>query len=163
MDNEQRDTLRSYFQSLRLIHAALLVALIAFLAVVRFVVLDSATVDAAQVDDPVLRFTPTVVLLLGILAGEFFFQRRVKEAREAPTLAGKLTVFRGASIVRWVALSAPALFALIWFMLFADKFFMAIGLVGMALLAFSRPSVARTGRSLQLSEGDEQHLDELLN
>ena len=155
-----KPTSGSYFQSLRYVHAGQLLALIVLLALVRFVFLNDATIDAASVNDIFILYTPGVVMLLGILIGEMLFQKRVKSARNAPSLSAKLTQFRAASIIRWAALVGPSLFAIVWFMIYADKFFMAIALVGMALLAFARPSVEKTGRNLRLDDAEQRKIEE---
>lgn len=148
----------SYFQSLRILHAAMLGGALLFLAVVRFVLLNSEIIDAASVDDPLLLYTPAVVMLLGILFGEFMFQRQIKEARNLPSLVDKLNAYRAASIVRWASMEGPVLFATVWFFLYADKYFMAIALVGMALLAFSRPIPQKTVQHLMLSEEESEKI-----
>lgn len=148
----------SYFQSLRLIHAAILGGALVFLALVRFVLLDSEVIDAASVDDPVLLYTPAVVMLLGILFGEFMFQRQIKEARELASLVDKLNGYRAACVMRWASFEAPVLFSIVWFLLYADRYFMAIALVGMALLAFSRPIPQKAAQHLQLNDEDREKI-----
>lgn len=150
----------SYFQTLRIIHGALLMGTILFLALVRFVFLHESEIDAASVDDPLLFALPAGLLAVGVFGGWWFFNNTLKVARQAPNLTQKLTHYQGGLIIRWASLEAPILFATIWFMLYADKSFMAIALVGMALLAIARPRPDAAARDLQLSDEDKQTISE---
>lgn len=150
----------SYFQSLRIVHAFLLGGTIVFLALVRFVLLDSDSIDTAAVVDPMLLYAPAVVMLLGVLFGEFMFQRQLKEGRVQNELIDKLNAYRAACIVRWASIEGTVLFAIVWFLLYADKYFMAIALVGMALLAFARPTPQKAAQHLQLSEEEKETIME---
>lgn len=154
---------RSYFQSLRVIHAAMLGATILFLAVVRFLVIDPDELATAAIDDPLLLYLPGVVMLIGILFGEYLYRRQLKEARPLPELIDKLNAYRGACIVRWASLEGPVLLAIVFFTLYADKYFMAIALVGMALMAFARPTPQKAVQVLQLSKEEKDRvLDDVL-
>lgn len=151
---------RSYFQSLRLIHASILGGSILVLAVVRFLLIEPDDLATAAIDDPLILYLPAAVMLIGVLFGEFMFRRQVKEARPLPELIDKLNTYRAACIVRWAALEGPVLFSIVFFMLYADKYFMAIALVGMALLAFARPTPQKAAQNLQLSEEEKDRVTE---
>lgn len=154
----QNEKGNSFFQPLRIIHGALLLGCLAMLAVVRFVMLSSAEIDSAEVTDPLIRFTPVVVLIIGVLAGSLLFQQQIKAAVTMDKLIDKLNAYRAASIVRWAALEAPALLSTVWFLIYADKFFMALALVSMALLAFARPNPAKAAKQLQLNEEETNEI-----
>lgn len=159
MENHGQPEVRtSFFQPLRVIHGALLVGCLAMLAVVRFLLLDGAEIDSAEITDPLIRFTPVVVLIIGVLAGSLLFQQQIKAAVSMDKLIDKLNAYRAACIVRWAALEAPALLSTIWFLIYADKFFMAIALVSMALLAFARPNPAKAAQQLQLNEEETNEI-----
>lgn len=150
----------SYFQSLRMVHAVQLIGLIGLLAVVRFFLLSDEMIATAVINSPFLLYTPVAIAVLGILAGVLLFRRRVKRARTAPNLTAKLSQYRGACLVRWTGITAPAILAIFWFLLYPDKFFMAIALVNMALLAFARPSPDRAVKNLKLSPEDQKTVEE---
>lgn len=150
----------SYFQPLRIVHASILGVALLFLAIVRFVLLDSAAIETASVEDHFTLYTPVVVMLIGVVVSEWLFRMRLKNAREAPQLTEKLNEYRGASIIRWALLEAPTLFAIVWFMLYTDRYFMAIALVGMALIAFSRPTPGKTAQHLHLNDTERDVISE---
>lgn len=151
---------RSYFQSLRIIHASILGGSILFLAVVRFLLIEPDDLATAAIDDPLILYLPAAVMLIGVLLGEFLFRRQVKDARPLPELIDKLNAYRAACIVRWAAIEGPVLLATIFFMLYADKYFMAIALVGMALMAFARPTPEKAVQNLQLNEEEKERVME---
>lgn len=150
----------SYFQSLRMAHAAQLIGLIALLAVVRFIFLDEEVIEAAVVNSLLIQYTPVAITTLGVLTGLFLYKRRVKRAQKAPNLTAKLSQYRGACLARWTAITASAILTIFWFMVYADKFFMAIALINMALLAFARPAPSRAANSLNLSPEEQEIIEE---
>ncbi len=150
----------SYFQSLRIVHASLLGGTILILAIVRFLIINPDELATAAIDDPILLYAPAVVMVLGVLFGEFMFQRQLKEGRQQNQLIDKLNAYRAACIVRWASIEGTVLFAIVWFLLYADKYFMAIALVGMALLAFARPTPQKAAQHLQLSDEERETIME---
>ncbi len=149
-----------YFQPLRMIHASILGGSLLFLGIVRFALLDSATIDNAILEDDYLLYVPVGVMLAGIVFSEWLFQQRVKKAREFPELVDKLNEYRVACIIRWAILEGATFFAIIWFLLYYDRYFMAIALVGMALLAFSRPTPEKTAKNLRLNAAEHATITE---
>lgn len=150
----------SYFQSLRMAHAAQLIGLMALLAVVRFILLNDEVIAATVINEPFLLYTPVAFTLLGLLAGTLLFRLRVKRAQKALNLTAKLSQYRGACLVRWAAISAPAILATFWFLIYPDKFFMAIALVNMALLAFARPSPNGAIKNLKLNDEEREIVEQ---
>lgn len=149
---------RSYFQSLRIIHAFILGGAILFLAFVRFLGIDPDDLATAAIEDPVILYLPAAFMLLGVLFGEFMFRRQTKEASQHPELIDKLNAFRTACIMRWASMEGPVLLAIVFFLLYADKYFMAIALVGMALMAFARPTPQQAVKNLNLNEEEKEQL-----
>lgn len=150
------DQSSSFFQPLRIVHAAILGASLLFLGIVRFVLLDAQTIDGAVIEEDYLLYVPAAVMLAGIVLSEWLFQLRVKKAREFPELAGKLNEYRSACIIRWALLEGATFFAIVWFVLHYDRYFMAMALVGMALIAFSRPTPEKTAKNLHLNETERE-------
>lgn len=146
-------TQKPYFTTLRILHAALLLGMIVFFLVIRFVLLSSEVIDNAIVSDAFLLYIPPIVIAIGILSGWLLFKKQLKQS-EGKILTLKLMDYRAALIVRWALLEGSVLLALIMFLIYADRYFMGVALVGMAAFTFLRPDPKKAITHLNLNEED---------
>jgi hypothetical protein len=144
---------KPYFTTLRIVHAALLLGMIAFFLFIRFMVLSSDQIDNSTVTDMFLLYLPPILLGVGILSGWLVFKNRLKET-EGKMLSEKLMDYRAALIIRWALVEAAVLFALCMFLIYADRYFMGVALVGMAAFTFLRPDPRKAVTHLKLNEED---------
>lgn len=150
-----------YFHPLRLVHAAILGGALLFLGIVRFALLQPATIDNAEFPDNFTLYLPIGVMIAGIALSEFMFRLRLKKATTADSIIQKLEEYRVACIIRWSLMEMPVLFAITWFVLYHHRYLMGIALIGMAFIAFSRPVPEKTARHLQLNEEEKRMVNEL--
>lgn len=144
---------KPYFTNLRIIHAMLLLGMITFFLIIRFVILNSEIIDNSTVTDELLLYLPPIFLGIGILSGWLFFKNLIKKS-EGKMLMIRLMDYRAALIVRWAIVEAAVLFALIMFLVYADRYFMGVALVGMAAFTFLRPDPGKAVTHLNLNEED---------
>jgi hypothetical protein len=150
---------KPYFTSLRIIHAALLLGMIVFFLIIRFVLLTSDIIDKSTVTDIFLLYIPPILLAVAILAGWLLFKSQLKQS-EGKILTLKLMDYRAALIVRWALLEGAVLFSLIMFLIYADRYFMGVALVGMAAFTFLRPDPRKAVTHLNLNEEDAKIIQE---
>jgi len=141
-------------------HGMMLLLMIAFLGIVRFVVLDNATIENGKTDVQLLIYLTPAALVACLLLGWLLFRNRVKES-ENRDLISRLDSYRAALIIRWALLEAPVLLSIVLFLIYADKYFMGVALVGMALFAFLRPAPEKCVGHLNLNEADSRAIAEM--
>jgi len=154
------DKPKPFFHQLRIMHGMMLLGMIAFLGIVRFIILDNAEIENAKTEEQWLLYLSAAALVAGLFSGWVVFKNRIKES-ENIDLNTRLGNYRAALIVRWALLEAPVLFAIALFLIYADKYFMGVALVGMALFAFLRPAPEKCVVHLNLNEADARAINEM--
>ncbi len=145
-----------FFHPLRIIHAAILGGALLVLGVVRFAFLQPTDIDQAAFPDHFTLYLPIGVMVGGIALSEIIFKRMIQPAAAEDSLTKKLEGYRTACIVRWAILEVPILFSSIWLLMYHHRYFMGIALIGMAMLAFSRPIPLKAAQHLKLDEAEKK-------
>jgi hypothetical protein len=143
----------NFFQSLRIIHATLLVCMIAFLVIVRFIILKEADIHNALSTKSAFFYLSPAALFISIIAGWAFFQNLNKKYQNQ-ALEFRLNYYRKAFVIRWVLLAIAVLWIIGLFLQTADKYFLGVALVGMAFFAFLRPAPEKCTLHLRLNQSD---------
>jgi hypothetical protein len=150
---------KPYFTTLRILHAAMLLGMIVFFLIIRFALLTSDIIDNAMVTDTFLLYIPPIIIGVGILAGWMLFKNQLKQS-EDKILTLKLMDYRAALIIRWALLEGAVLIALVLFLIYADRYFMGVALVGMAAFTFLRPDPRKAVTHLNLSDEDAKTIQD---
>lgn len=150
---------KPYFTKLRIVHAAMLLGMIALFLIIRFVLLNNEIINNASVTDLFLLYIPPIILAVAILAGWLHFKSRLKQSEEK-ILNLKLMDYRAALIVRWAMLEGAVLFSLVMFLIYADRYFMGVALIGMAAFTFLRPDSGKAVTHLNLNNEDAKTIQD---
>lgn len=127
--------------------------MIAFLVIVRFVILNESDIQSALSLKSAFFYLSPAILFINIIAGWAVFQYLNKKYQNQ-ALEIRLNYYRKAFVMRWLLLALAVLWIIGLFLQTADKYFLGVALVGMAFFAFLRPAPEKCILHLQLNEAD---------
>lgn len=153
---QEKLNIKQYFQTLKIIHFALVAGLVLFAAAVSFITNNSKAID----DKDTINIYFIVVGLIGIsgvFIGEFVMRRMLEQAKNKTSLGEKLRIYQMAKIAKYATLEGPALLSLVFFLLAQRPGFMVIAVFLILMLTMNYPTRERTITELGLS-GDEAQM-----
>ena len=129
-----------YYQSLRLLHTALVFGIVLFVSVIFFIVFkrSGSLVDISL--DRILQVIAVLFTGASLFIGFRLFNNRILELRRSilPVRA-KLEAYRTACIIWWAMIEGPALFAAVGYYLTGNAAFFALALFHIAILVVFMP------------------------
>lgn len=147
--------IKSFIRTLILLHGSLTLGLLAFTL---FAYFQNRTFSVGtNSNDPYLYIVPTVAVL-GYFVSKFLFQKQLQRVDRKNTLTVKLTRYLTASLLQYVLLEAPALFALVIYYTHGNALYLVIGLSLLAYLIALRPKIDTLIKALPLSQEEERQL-----
>lgn len=141
-------------RGLQIIHRAMLLGQVIFLAIAMFLKLtDSFPADLHELDKT-LQVVAIVLCLGGFFIGSSLFKRKIQQAVDTypPDITQKAAAYRSASIVQWALLEGPSLFCIVCFLLVGNYAFAALAIALMLLFALTAPVKLKIMLQLRLSE-----------
>jgi hypothetical protein len=150
----------SYFKSIKVVHAALVIGVVLFLLIT--VVLDLN--GFASGDEEIrmaLLLVASVFTFGGVFAGNYIFKKRISIIREKTNLREKMDDYRSALIVKWALIEGPAFLAVVAFMLTGDLIFFGIGVLLVIVFLVYTPSRNKFIKDLSLSPNEVQVINDL--
>lgn len=160
MENQQ--TVGSQFKALKIIHGALCVGVVIILAVFRFLVKNDNT--SSTTDMQLFQIIGAVIGFIGVLTSRLMFFTRTRTAMGNPSLAEKITIYRGALILQLALLEGPAIINAVFYFITKNDlhFFIALGLL--LFMVFARPTRMMAGMLLFSETEDKQqiHNDDII-
>ena len=149
-----------YYQSLRILHTALVSGVVLFLAVIFFLVYKQS---GSLVDVSVDRILQVVAVLLtgiSLFIGFRLFNKKILELRHSALPArAKLEAYRTACIVWWAMIEGPAFFAATGYYLTANAAFLALAIFHITILAVFMPRRDNFRLLLNLTDTEMEELD----
>ena len=144
-------------KALKIIHAAMAIGQVLFVAIIVFLVLTGLIPGVEGSLANILLMITVFFILSGTIGSQLLFQSRLNLARKETTLAGKLAVYRSALIIRYALIELPSLFTVIAALLTGNTLFLL--LAGMIIVFFLTlyPSATRVAMHLGL-EPEEKAL-----
>lgn len=154
MENQQ--TVGSQFKALKIIHGALCVGVVIILAVFRFLVKNDNT--SSTTDMQLFQIIGAVIGFIGVLTSRLMFFTRTRTAMGNPSLAEKITIYRGALILQLALLEGPAIINAVFYFITKNDlhFFIALGLL--LFMVFARPTRMMAGMLLFNEMEDKQQI-----
>jgi len=158
--NTKRLTSKEYFQTLQIIHLALLAGPV-FFGVVTFVLNRSGKLNSGsnELRDIFIYIVPLFVIG-GIFIGHSLFNSMLRTAKSLGNLSDKMNGYRSALIIRYAFLEGPAYFAIVVYFLTGDLLFLAMA--GLIILIFLtiKPTPGKASKDLNLNLNDKQSIDD---
>lgn len=149
-----------YYQSLRLLHTALVFGIVLFVSVIFFIVFkrSGSLVDISL--DRILQVIAVLFTGASLFIGFRLFNNRILELRRSilPVRA-KLEAYRTACIIWWAMIEGPALFAAVGYYLTGNAAFFALALFHIAILVVFMPRRDNFKLLLNLKDTEMGELD----
>ncbi|MEX0996696.1 MAG: hypothetical protein WDZ45_06590 [Flavobacteriaceae bacterium] len=146
-------TPRSFVNTLSLMHLAFFGSVLGF-AVVSYVLVENHTLDLENID--LTFFTVVLALsLFGVLGGNIIKKNILETVKSKNSLREKLGIYQTASLIRYATLEAPALFAIVSYILTEQFLFLLIALALMFYFFSIRPTKSKIASELQLNREEQ--------
>lgn len=144
-------TPREYFKALKILFYALIAGLVFYAitatGIQKMELTSPVTIHFSNIVMPILLF----IVMACIILSRVLFQRRLIEIKEKRSLQDRLTGYRGAMILRWALLEAPAFLLLTAYLLTGQQLYLALTLIILVRFITSRPTCQRTIEELTLT------------
>lgn len=128
--------MKTDFKNLQIIFLALLIGQIAFAVVANFVITDSEITDTGM-----LIYLVPVVMITGILAGNYIFNSNLKKISTEKTTEEKFQEYRKYALLRWALMEGGNLLAVAAAIVEAKTLYFALFAVGIVFFAMTRPNI----------------------
>jgi len=152
MELQENNT--GYLKALQIVHRAMLLGMILFAAISFFLSYTGNFPPSLQSYNEVFQVIAVLLSLAGFFLGNFLFKKKILSLRELNNLTSKLSGYRAASLIQWALLEAPALFAVICFLLVGNFAFLALAAALVLLFVINAPSKIKIAMLLQVREED---------
>lgn len=151
---------KDYFKSLQIIHFALMTGIL-FFAIISFVVVTQGfEVSGLEDIESILAVFVPVFLIIGLVSGNFLYKLKINEAKVKSSLWEKLTIYRGAFIIKLALAEGPAFFSVVIYLITGKSVYLA--LTGLLLIVFAvyKPSREKLITDLELNYVDRQIMED---
>lgn len=147
-----RNTVGTFFKTLNLLFAALLAGQVLFAGLAVYTVGAHVPPENQMTLDHILDVVVMAVMISGFFMSNYFYRLRLQEARNEPSLAGKLAAYKTALMLRLSLLEAPALITTFAYLLTGDKVFMGMAVVVILFFISLKPSRENAAGEMKLEE-----------
>lgn len=142
-------------KALQIVHRAMLLGMILFGGIAFFLHYSGNFPPSLQQYDQLLQVVAVVLAAAGFFTGNRLFSKKIFQLREsAAGLDVKLELYRSASLIQWALLEAPALFAIICFLLTENYSFLALAGALIILFVINTPAKIKMAMLLQVPEDE---------
>lgn len=146
------------FKTLRILHKAMMLGMLAFAVVVIFIVIRRGGPGVNPSLDKPLQVVALLVSVSGTAAGFMLFKKRLQAIPAMDTAKNRLAAYRAAALLRWGLIEMPVLLSIICFMLIGNYAFLALAIALLFVFAAVRPSTQVIIYQLQLTEAEVKDL-----
>ena len=150
---------KQYFSKLSIVHIALISGQIIFAVVAYFLV----SSGAMQTDPSLVKtFNIVVPVMIGasVLASIVLFKTLVEQAKTQADIKNKMKAYRSALILRFALLEAPAIVALVGYVLTGQILYLGAAAIMIAISLVQRPSAATAIKDLGLDYSEAQLVED---
>ena len=152
-------TSKQYFNTITIIHTALLIMQIIF-GVIAYFMKSSAMFQNSDLElGSVLLVVSVVVAVGGIAASTFIGKAQIKSARQKTNLKDKLNAYKAALLIKLALLEMPTIFVLVCFLLSGNYYMLAFAMAILILFYINRPSVNNLVMDLELNQADRSTVE----
>ncbi len=149
---------KQYFQNLNIIFVAIILAIISFAAVVLMLNPEQLEVDSQNHSSLLLILVP-IFMVASIFLSIYISSLRMKNITEQTNLADKLTSFRTTFIIKLAILEAPALFAIIAYMLTRNISFLIMAGIMICFIILQYPNKENILKILKITQSQRIQLE----
>lgn len=156
-------TPKVFMTTLQTLHLTFSIAPL-FLCVAAYLRAENNYLELWEENNPFFLIVP-VIVIGGIYAGNFIWNKKVADIENEPSLRAKLMHYQTASIISWAFLEGPALLSVVAFFQSGNQLFLIIAVVVIGYLLMKRPSKEKVIEHLNLSmqeQSDFNQLDKIL-
>ncbi len=157
MENSEISS-RTFFSTLALIHAGMVVGLVLFLSIAFYINASGGYKGNIELD--VFIWVIPLVAVSGIIASILIFRVKTRKARGIEDFVSRLWAYKTTLIIRWALLEGPALLAIIGYLISGEMPFFSIAVMLIMILLISRPSRKKLIMDLQLSSIEKILIDD---
>lgn len=150
---------KQYFTVLRILHLALVAAIVVFGTVVQFVLLPLPDFQPNQ-NSALFVNLSAGYLVFAATIGYWLFGNQLKTAKKLKTLNDKLNAYRSASIIRFALLEGAALVAIVFYLLTGNIILLGIAGIGLLVLLLVHPNAMKLKDHLDLSQAELARLED---
>ena len=149
-----------HLKALLLLHRTLLAGMIMIAAITYYMVHTVHFTSALAAQEKTLQIMAIVFAFAGVYAGNHLFRKRIKEIADEPHLPlnDKFIKYRAANIILWALIDAPALFAVLCYLLTDNLAILIFAASLMLVFTMTSPSKQKTILHLQLNEQEAELL-----
>ena len=154
-------TAREYFQSLTILHAALLSGQVIMAVIFYFFFnANQPPVTGREATGQMEVYLIGGLMIVGVLASSQLFNTRLQKVKNEESLSAKLAGYRSASILRYALLEAPSIAAIVMYMLTNNLLLLIFAGMIVILFLIYRPTKERVVTDLELSPSEQAKLDD---
>lgn len=155
----KNQTLKQYFTSLTIIHAALVMGQVLFAGVAYYIHSQQSQRQVASTGDDITLYLTVAMAIAGVAGGHVISTSKIKSLRNLKSLGEKLSGYRTALILRYALLEGPSLFALVNYLTSGNIIFLAISAMLVAITILFRPSKERAIIDLEPNPVEKKDLE----
>jgi len=138
-----------YFSLLTVIYASMVFGQVIFF-LVAFYLRKEGLVHPEFGDLEIFKWIVPVFTGGSIYLGNRLFQRRIEDARQKPTFAGKMGDYRVALIVRYALWEAPSILAIAAYFLTGEWLYLSLSALVILVFLAHRPDIDKARRDLDI-------------
>ncbi len=149
-------TSKEFFNSLNILHLALIVGVLMFMIVAIYLNFsETKVVDGDDSFSFTLQIVALTLTVSCLTLGSFITNKRLKDAQKIESLTEKVGMYRGIMVLKYALIEGPALACTVFYMITGDFIFLAFALIMLFLFVLNRPSKAKAISDLDL-KGEER-------
>lgn len=144
----QDQTPKQYLRSMQLVHIALLLGMIIFAGVTYYM---NPSTEINMFESGAFIFVVPVIIMLGILLGNFIFKKLINRTFKQESLKSKLDNYLSALIIKLAFIEGPSLLALVAYLLSGNLVYLLFAVVLMIYFFTLKPSKQSIINTLNLT------------
>jgi len=155
----QKQTSKSYLNSLQIMYLALLAGQLMF-AGICFFLHNSGNFEASNAEiASTFKIIVPIFALGAFIGSRFLLKSKIKVIPHTGTLSEKLIAYRVAFMLSLAVLESASLFSTVIYLLTADTIFLYITIFLMLFFVLQKPDIQKIAEMLQLSNQEKQVLE----
>jgi len=147
-------TSKSYFTTLILLHASLLLGQFVLGALAYYVACTGSIGGSTTELSQMLLIIVPLIAIGGIIGGSFLAKAQIVEIKQKETLLEKLMAYQTTLLIKYALLEGASLLAIISYLLTGNTLFMGIATVIILLFVIYRPTITKIIVDLELDQAE---------
>lgn len=153
MSNQNQPvTVNAFVKTIQIIHGALTIGVLAFLAF-GFLSNDTLSTEGANM---VFLSIGLILFLAGVFLGTYLYKNQLASIKNEMSLQQKLTTYQTAALIRYALIEGAALFMGVQFLTSGNLLYASIAFVALATMMYLRPTKDKIAVDLKLT-GEDLH------